>query len=141
MPKVLLSISALLISISLMQAQTPIGVWKNLDDEDGREKSHIEVYERNGKLFGKVIKLLPAATITKCDACSGDKKGKSLIGMEILWNLSKSGKVWDDGEILDPKNGKVYTCKIELDGKDKLKVRGYVGVSLLGRTQTWFRVK
>jgi uncharacterized protein (DUF2147 family) len=141
MSKVLLSISALLISISLMQAQTPIGVWKNLDDEDGREKSHIEVYEKNGKLFGKVIKLLPAATITKCDACSGDKKGKSLIGMEILWNLSKSGKVWDDGEILDPKNGKVYTCKIELDGKDKLKVRGYVGVSLLGRTQTWFRVK
>jgi uncharacterized protein (DUF2147 family) len=122
-------------------SQSPIGLWKNLDDEDGKEKSHIEIYEQNGKLRGKVVKLLPAATITKCDACTGSNKGKSLIGMDILWDMKKSGNVWDNGEILDPKKGKVYDCKLELDGKDKLKVRGYVGVSMFGRTQTWYRVK
>ena len=122
-------------------AQSPVGIWKNLDDEDGREKSHIEIYEQNGTLRGKVIKLLPAATITKCDKCTGANKGKSLVGMDILWDLKKSGNVWEGGEILDPKNGKVYDCKIELDGKDKLKVRGFVGVSMFGRTQIWYKVK
>jgi uncharacterized protein (DUF2147 family) len=122
-------------------AQSPVGIWKNLDDEDGREKSHIEIYEQNGTLRGKVIKLLPAATITKCDKCTGANKGKSLVGMDILWDLKKSGSVWEGGEILDPKKGKVYDCKIELDGKDKLKVRGFVGVSMFGRTQIWYKVK
>lgn len=131
-----------MIFISLISiAQSPVGIWKNLDDEDGKEKSHIEIYEQNGKLRGKVIKLLPAATITKCDACTGANKGKSLVGMDILWDLVKTGKVWDNGEILDPKKGKIYSCKIELEGKDKLKVRGYVGVSMFGRTQTWYKVK
>jgi uncharacterized protein (DUF2147 family) len=141
MSKLVISIFCFFFTYSIVSAQSPVGIWKNVDDEDGREKSHIEVYEKSGKLYGKVIKLLPAATITKCDACSGDKKGKSIVGMDILWDLVKSGKVWDDGEILDPKNGKVYSAKVELDGKDKLKVRGYMGVSILGRTQTWYRVK
>ena len=136
----LLIIPYLLLSF-FIYAQSPIGIWKNLDDEDGREKSHIEVYEQNGTLRGKVIKLLPAATITKCDKCTGANKGKSLVGMDILWDLKKTGKVWEGGEILDPKKGKVYDCKIELDGTDKLKVRGFVGVSMFGRTQIWYKVK
>ena len=115
----LLIIPYLLLSF-FIYAQSPIGIWKNLDDEDGREKSHIEIYEQNGTLRGKVIKLLPAATITKCDKCTGANKGKSLVGMDILWDLKKTGKVWERGEILDPKKGKVYDCKIELDGTDKL---------------------
>lgn len=122
-------------------SQNAIGIWKNLDDSDGKEKSHIEIYEHNGKLRGKVIKLLPSATITKCDQCTGDKKGKSLVGMDILWDMVKVGNKWEKGEILDPKSGKIYSCKIELDGKDKLKVRGFMGVSILGRTQTWYKVK
>ena len=132
---------AFLIVGQVAWSQSPVGVWKNLDDEDGKEKSHIEIYEQNGKLRGRVIKLLPAATITKCNACTGANKGKSLVGMDILWDMTKVGNVWDNGEILDPKKGKVYSCKLELDGKDKLKVRGYVGVSMFGRTQTWYRVK
>jgi uncharacterized protein (DUF2147 family) len=122
-------------------AQTITGIWKNLDDEDGREKSHIEIYEQNGTIRAKVIKLLPAATITHCNACSGDKKGKSLIGMDILWDMKKDGSQYSGGEILDPKKGKVYKCKIEHDGNDKLKVRGFVGVPALGRTQVWYRVQ
>jgi uncharacterized protein (DUF2147 family) len=140
MQRFILLFSMLFISFITI-AQSPVGIWKNLDDEDGKEKSHIEIYEQNGKLRGKVIKLLPAATITKCNACTGANKGKSLVGMDILWDLTKTGNVWDNGEILDPKKGKVYSCKIELEGKDKLKVRGYVGVSMFGRTQTWYKVK
>ena len=130
-----------IMNASFLFAQSPVGVWKNLDDEDGKEKSHIEIYELNGTLRGKVIKLLPAATITKCNACTGANKGKSLVGMDILWDLKKSGKTWDSGQIMDPKNGKIYDCKIELKGTDKLNVRGYMGVSMFGRTQTWYRVK
>ncbi len=121
--------------------QSPVGVWKTIDDEDGSEKSHIEIYEKNGKLYGKVIKLLANATTSVCDKCSGDKKGKKIVGMEVVWGMEKSGNVWDDGTILDPKTGKTYSCKFELDGKDKLNVRGYMGIALLGRTQTWQRVK
>jgi uncharacterized protein (DUF2147 family) len=121
--------------------QSPVGIWKNLDDTDGKEKSHIEIYEQNGKLRGKVIKLLPAATITRCDKCSGANKGKSLVGMDILWDMQKTGSEWDNGHILDPKNGKIYRCKISLDGTDKLQVRGYIGISVFGRTQTWYKVK
>ncbi|MBK8517493.1 MAG: DUF2147 domain-containing protein [Saprospiraceae bacterium] len=124
-----------------LSAQSPVGVWKNLDDEDGKEKSHIEIYEQNGKLRGKVIKLLPAATVTKCNAWKGEKKGKDLVGMDILWDLKNSGKVWEGGQILDPKNGKEYNCKIEFDGTEKLKVRGYIGISMFGRTQVWYKVK
>ena len=124
-----------------VSAQSPVGVWKNLDDEDGKEKSHIEIYQQNGKLRGKVVKLLPAATVTKCNSCKGDKKGKDLLGMDILWDMKETGKVWDGGQILDPKNGKEYNCKIEFDGTEKLKVRGYIGVSIFGRTQVWYKVK
>lgn len=124
-----------------LSAQSPLGVWKNLDDEDGKEKSHIEIYQQNGKLRGKVVKLLPAATVTKCNSCKGDKKGKDLLGMDILWDMKETGKVWDGGQILDPKNGKEYNCKIEFDGTEKLKVRGYIGVSIFGRTQVWYKVK
>ncbi len=124
-----------------VSAQSPVGVWKNLDDEDGKEKSHIEIYQQNGKLRGKVVKLLPAATVTKCNTCKGDKKGKDLLGLDILWDMKETGKVWDGGQILDPKNGKEYNCKIEFDGTEKLKVRGYIGVSIFGRTQVWYKVK
>ncbi len=130
-----------ILNVTNIFSQSPVGIWKNLDDADGKEKSHIEIYEQNGTLRGKVIKLLPAATITNCNACTGTNKGKSLVGMDILWDLKKSGKNWDSGQIIDPKNGKVYDCKMELKGADKLNVRGYIGMSMFGRTQTWYRVK
>jgi len=130
-----------ILNVSNLFSQSPVGIWKNLDDEDGKEKSHIEIYELNGMLRGKVVKLLPSATITKCNACTGANKGKTLVGMDILWGLKKAGKNWDEGQIMDPKNGKIYDCKVELKGTDKLNVRGYMGVSMFGRTQTWLRVK
>ena len=122
-------------------SQSIFGVWKTIDDETGDPKSYVKIYEKNGKAFGRVVKLLPAATTDVCIDCPGDKKGKSLYDIDIIWDMEQDGDVWDDGEIVDPANGKVYSCKISLDGNDKLDVRGYFGFSLFGRTQTWYRVE
>ncbi len=122
-------------------SQSIFGVWKTIDDETGDPKSYVKIYEKDGKAFGRVVKLLPAATTDVCIDCPGDKKGKSLYDVDIIWDMEQDGDVWDDGEIVDPANGKVYSCKISLDGNDKLNVRGYFGFSLFGRTQTWFRVE
>lgn len=125
-----------------LQSQSKlVGIWKNIDDEDGKEKSHIEIYEHNGKLKAKVIKLLPAATVKTCTKCSGANKNKSIEGMEILWDLKKvSDTEYEDGKILNPKNGKIYDCFISLETPTKLKVRGYMGISLMGKTQYWYKV-
>ena len=72
--------------------------------------------------------------------CDGDRKGKPVNGMTILWGLKKDGDSWANGKILDPHNGKVYSAKMKLvEGGRKLEVRGFLGVSLLGRTQVWER--
>jgi uncharacterized protein (DUF2147 family) len=119
-----------------------VGTWYNVDDEDGKPKSHIKIYEKNGKLEGEVIKLLPAATTSICNECEGKNKGKPIVGMKILWDLQKENETaYEEGEILNPKNGKIYSCNIELESPDKLKVRGYLGFSLIGKTQYWYRVK
>jgi uncharacterized protein (DUF2147 family) len=122
-------------------AQSFKGLWKTVDDTDGREKSHIEIYEEGGKWKGKVVKLLPGATATHCSACKGKLQNKPITGMVILWDLKKEGDKYTDGQILDPKTGKIYDCHVSFNGPDKLDVRGYIGFSLLGRTQTWHRVK
>jgi len=119
-------------------AQSCVGVWKTIDDETGEEKSQVEIFERNGKYYGKIVKLLNASTTT-CDNCTGDRKGKPLVGLEILWDMKKSGSTWKNGEIFSPTKDKTYSCKMWLEGKDKLKVRGYI--ALFYRTQTWHRVK
>lgn len=121
-----------------------VGVWKTIDDETGAVKSLVEISEAGGQFSGKISKLFIKTDedqYPECDKCPGDKKNKPLIGLEILWGLKKeSENKWSGGEIMDPKKGKVYSCKMELmdDGK-KLKVRGFLGFSLLGRTQIWER--
>lgn len=123
-------------------AQSPIGVWKTIDDETGKAKSHVEIYEKGGKLYGKVVKILTAGKENaKCTECKGALKDKPILGMEILKNLKKDGKEWNGGTIIDPNSGKEYKSKMTLNGSNKLDVRGYIGISLVGRTQTWERVK
>jgi uncharacterized protein (DUF2147 family) len=123
-------------------AQSPIGTWKTTDDQTGKDKSYIEIYEKDGALYGKVVKILTKGKEdAKCDDCKGDKKNKPILGMTVLYNLKKSGKEWTGGKIFDPNSGKEYKATVKLDGNDKLDVRGYVGISLVGRTQTWTRVK
>lgn len=135
-----LQLLILLLCSTAIFCQSPIGVWKNIDDDDGKEKSHIEIFEQDGKLHGKVIKLLPAATILSCKKCKGDQKNAPLLNMVILRDLSEDGSKWTGGKILDPKKGKEYSCLIALEDANTLKVRGYIGNPLFGRTQLWHRV-
>jgi uncharacterized protein (DUF2147 family) len=118
---------------------TPVGKWKTIDDSTKEAKAIVELWEHNGKLYGKIVKLFRKAgedQDPKCDKCKGDKKDKKVIGMVIVEGLSKDGDEWKGGSILDPDNGKTYKCKMSLE-KGKLKVRGFIGVSMLGRTQYW----
>lgn len=135
-------LAGLFISILSANAQSVTGKWKTFDDETKEAKSIVEITERDGKIYGKVIEILnPAKKNIKCTNCSGTDKDKPVLGLEILKGLSKDGKEYSDGKILDPSNGKLYKCTVSLDGNDKLKVRGYVGISAFGRTQNWVRVK
>ena len=126
------------------QTKTVIGTWETIDDETGKAKSHVKVYKgSDGKIYGKIVKILdPKKQSAKCTECDDDdkRKNKPIMGMVILEGLVKDGDEYDDGEILDPNNGKVYDCKIWLDEDDpnKLYVRGYI--MFLYRTQTWNRI-
>lgn len=122
---------------------SPVGLWKNIDDVTGQPKALIRITEANGVLQGRIEKLFLApgeAPNPKCDKCSGARKDQPILGMSILDGLRKDGDEYAGGEILDPNNGKVYRSKMELeDGGKKLKVRGYIGIPMLGRSQTWLR--
>lgn len=122
---------------------SPIGKWKTVDDSSGKAKSYVEIWEENGKFFGKITALLdqpPDDLDPKCTKCEGDQKDVRVTGMTILKDLKKDGDEYSGGRITDPDNGKTYKCYIAVqEGGKKLKVRGYVGFSLLGRTQYWHR--
>ena len=136
-----LPVLALMFISSVMFGQSPIGTWKTIDDGSGEEKSYVEIYEKDGKLFGKIVKLLRVPEDKVCDECSGSRKDQPLMGMNIIENLEKDGDDWEDGEIMDPENGKTYRCKIWVDGDTgNLKVKG-IHWTGLSRTQTWYRVK
>ena len=126
----------------LTHSQTVIGKWKNIDDEDGKAKAVIEIFEKGGKINGKVHEILDPKDRNKlCINCSGEDKNKPILGMIVIKGLRKDGLEYNSGTILDPKKGKLYRCYITLESKDILKVRGYIGISLFGRTQYWYRVK
>lgn len=124
-------------------SQSPVGTWKTIDDNTGKEKSHVRIYEtKSGNLQGEVVKILdPTRENAVCTACTGTRKDKPVKGMVILWGLKKEGDEWSGGQILDPEKGKQYKCYIKPKGNKQLEVRGYVGFSLIGRTQVWQRVQ
>lgn len=116
------------------------GKWKTIDDETKQAKSIVEIYKKSdGKYYGKVSQLLIKPTDPNCTGCKDDRKGKPILGMEVIRGLEKEGAEFTDGTITDPKTGKTYKCTITRTG-DKLNVRGYMGFSLLGRTQVWHKV-
>lgn len=124
----------------LIQTAPVTGTWVSIDDETGVEKSEITLYESQGKLYGKVNRLLlPEDQGKLCVNCKGAEKNKPIEGLVIVKGLSKDGGTWTDGKIMDPANGKNYDCTISLENSNTLKVRGYLGFSFLGRTQTWKR--
>jgi uncharacterized protein (DUF2147 family) len=135
--------AALFLSARVFAADaSPAGVWKTIDDKTGQPKSLVEISEANGVLTGKVKEVLQSdqGPNPVCKECEGDRKNQPVTGMTIIWDMKKNGDEWSGGKILDPKNGKTYGCKMHLtDNGQKLEVRGFVGFSLLGRSQTWER--
>jgi len=122
--------------------KTVLGKWKSIDDETGKALGIVEIYEEDGKIYGKIIEILiPKDKNKKCEKCPGEDKDKPILGLTIIKNLIKEGEEYNGGHILDPKHGKLYKCYINLENEDKLKIRGYIGISLFGRTQYWHRVK
>ena len=125
-------------------AQSPVGMWRTIDDETGEPKSVVQIYEQDGELFGKIAKILPEGRSAICDICEGEYAGKNLVGAVILKDMERDGDEWEDGSITDPKNGKTYSAKMSLKDANTLEVRGFIKVPLLGsslgRTQTWYRV-
>ena len=139
MKKILFALLFTTVSLS-MSAQTIFGKWENRDEETNKVDSVIEVYKKDGKAYAKIIEITDKnRQEAVCDKCSGNRKNNPILGMNILTGLSKDGDEWSGGKILDPKNGKEYKCYIKLDGKNKLKIRGYVGFSAFGRTAYWHR--
>ena len=141
--KITITILTLFLSMTFVgQNQTVIGKWKTIDDETGKAKSIVEIYERSGKIYGKIVDIVDnEKKKSLCTACTGEEKNKPVMGLVIIKGLKKDGKEYNSGKILDPTSGKLYKCFMALDGNDKLNVRGYIGVALFGRTQTWNRVK
>lgn len=143
MQKFVLLFSLFLFTFALSaQSSSPLGLWKTIDDETKEAKSHMELYEKNGKVYGKITKLLLKPADTVCEKCKGEKANKPLIGMILIDGLVKSGEQWKGASILDPVTGNYYDCTIWLSesNENELKVKGkhWTGLS---RTQTWYRIK
>lgn len=130
-------------SLSAQETQDIFGVWTTIDESTGEPRSQVEIYEVNGKAFGKIVKFIENPQKEKTQRCTrcpddDDRKGELVMGMEIIRDLQlKKGK-WEGGTVLDPEKGKLYKCKIWLED-GKLKIRGYV--SFFYRTQEWIRAK
>ena len=120
---------------------TPIGVWRTIDDSDGQAASLVQIEEINGLIEGRIVRLLPRKghdVNAVCGKCVGEKKDQPIAGMKILWNMKHDGNEYVGGEIFDPDSANTYRCKMRIvDGN--LQVRGYLGIALFGRTQTWLR--
>ena len=122
---------------------SPVGLWRTVDDHTGEPRGLVRISEANGEYRARVEKTFPKPgedPNPKCEKCEGARQNQPVIGMTILWGLTKQGDEYHGGEILDPENGNVYRARIRLqDGGKRLDVRGFIGFSLFGRSQTWLR--
>ncbi|MEP1032879.1 DUF2147 domain-containing protein [Ekhidna sp.] len=132
--------SAMFLIMSASFSQSIVGTWKTIDDETGKVRSVVEIYEKEGKYFGKILKLYREEGEDPdpiCDKCDDYRKDKKIIGMEIISDMkyNKKDKEYHKGEIMDPENGNIYDCKLWIGEDGTLKVRGYL--LFFYRTQTW----
>ncbi len=131
-------------AINPMASNTVLGLWKTIDDKSNEPRSIVEIFEKDEKIFGKIVKVYPrSGNQDNCTKCKDEFKDQPILGMQFMWDLKKISNTstsFDDGKILDPENGTIYRAKLKLlnDGK-KLEVRGYIGISLFGRSQEWIR--
>ena len=138
----MLSIAALHAApASATEPASPIGLWKTIDDNTGSARAIVRIYEQDGKLFGRIERsFTPGAENRVCGLCKDERKDQPIIGLIIIRNIRSKDGEYAGGDILDPDTGTVYRCKFHLDQNgSRLIVRGYIGISLLGRSQTWQR--
>ena len=139
-------------SLPAENGDTIVGTWKTIDDETGKARSHVKIYKstKNGLYYGKILKLLNRTADEGkdpyCKVCPKNdyRYNKRVVGMNIITKMKASNgiKSASGGSILDPKSGKIYKCSMTTkEGGKKLSVRGYIGISALGRSQTWIRIK
>ena len=120
---------------------SPVGLWKTIDDKTGQPRGLVRVYEQDGRYFGRIERgLVPGEEGRKCTACTDERKDHPIVGLVLMRNVKLDNGEYAGGDILDPNTGSVYRCSFKLEeGGTTLVVRGYVGVSLFGRTQKWLR--
>jgi uncharacterized protein (DUF2147 family) len=130
------------LSSAVYAADGPTGLWKTFDDKTGNARAIVRIYQEDGKLFGRIEQsFTPGAEKRVCEVCTDERKNQPVLGLIIIRNMKPSDGEYSGGDILDPESGSVYRCKFHLDEEGKhLIVRGFIGISLLGRTQTWERV-
>jgi len=133
-------------SVTWAKSMTPVGSWVQVSDVTNQPHSIIKIWEHQHVLYGKVVKGFPEngkMPPKYCQYCTGKRHNQPIVGMKILWGFYQTDLThWVGGKILDPDNGKIYSCKLTLIDQGKaLKVRGYIGISLFGRTQIWQRMK
>lgn len=122
---------------------TPEGTWRVIGDKSGVAEALVHISEHNGIYGGKIVKVFPRPGIDPaalCERCPGERKNRPVQGLTILTDMRRDGDEFSGGEILDPDSGELYRCSMKLsrDGQ-RLLLRGYVLIPLLGRTQTWLR--
>jgi uncharacterized protein (DUF2147 family) len=121
-------------------AATPEGRWRTIDDQTGKAQAIILIWRERGRLYGRIDRFLdsdPNDPDPRCTRCEGELKNRPLLGLTIIWEMQKNGDQWS-GRVLDPDTGRFYHCTLAVVGS-RLKVRGYIGISLFGRTQYWYR--
>lgn len=136
--KQILTIALILISTSIF-SQSIVGKWKTIDDNTGKTRSIVEIYEKEGLYYGKILQLFREPEEEQdpiCDECEDYRKGQKIIGMEIISKMkfNKGDNEYRKGEIMDPENGNIYDCRLWIEDGN-LKVRGYL--LFFYRTQTW----
>jgi uncharacterized protein (DUF2147 family) len=123
---------------------TAVGLWEQVDEKTGKPESWFKITERNGVYQGNIVKIFFKPGEDEnwvCDKCEGDERGKPVLGLALIKGMQRSGNSYENGTIMDPRDGQVYRALMQLspDGK-KLEVRGYLGISLFGRSQIWNRL-
>jgi uncharacterized protein (DUF2147 family) len=141
----LVSILVALAAVPVRAAETSaLGLWEQVDESSGKAESWFRITERNGVYEGKIVKIFFKPGEDEnwvCDKCQGAERGQPVLGLTLIKGMRRNGDAYEDGTIMDPRDGSVYRALMRLspDGR-KLEVRGYLGISLFGRSQTWNRL-
>ena len=135
-------LTSLLLCVPALEMDvSPLVVWKTIDDNTHKPRGLIRLYEKDGEIFGRIEGSFdPKEAGEVCGKCDGERKNQPVLGMVVMRHMIRHGREFSGGEILDPDTGWVYRCRFTVeDGGKKLLVRGFLGISLLGRSQTWYR--